>query len=162
MSSCLIEKYNGFTIISIEYKKRNKKKNFKVIDIIYKPTKNVETEPLCYFTKDIAKAYSSFHSKGKKGLTRAHKVRQCFYCNKFFISEIKQIRHVKNCAGKPGVIYNFNNQCLLSYQGNFRAKGNMPLAIHFDFETTAPTDNCLDPEQKKMFLMTWLSLSIQH
>ena len=95
MSSCLIEKYNGFTIISIEYKKRNKKKNFKVIDIIYKPTKNVETEPLCYFTKDIAKAYSSFHSKGKKGLTRAHKVRQCFYCNKFFISEIKQIRHVK-------------------------------------------------------------------
>ena len=115
MSSCLIEKYNGFTIISIEYKKRNKKKNFKVIDIIYKPTKNVETEPLCYFTKDIAKAYSSFHSKGKKGLTRAHKVRQCFYCNKFFISEIKQIRHVKNCAGKPGVIYNFNNQCLLSY-----------------------------------------------
>ena len=23
------------------------------------------------------------------------------------------------------------------------------MAIYFDFETTAPTDNCFDPEQKK-------------
>ena len=36
------------------------------IDIIYKPTKHVEIEPLCYFSEDISKAYSSSHSKGKK------------------------------------------------------------------------------------------------
>ena len=24
------------------------------------------------------------------------------------------------------------------------------MAIYFDFETTAPTDNCFDPEQKKI------------
>ena len=85
LSSYLIEKYNGFTIISIEYQKKQRKKAFKAIDIIYKPTKHVEIEPLCYFSEDISKAYSSFHSKGdKKGLTRAHRVHQCYYCNYFF------------------------------------------------------------------------------
>ena len=28
LSSCLIEKYNGFTFVSIEYKKKNKEKYF--------------------------------------------------------------------------------------------------------------------------------------
>ena len=56
---------------------------------------------------------------------------------------------MENCTGKPGVIYNFNNQCLISYQDNFKNKGDLPFIIYFDFETTAPTDNQLDPEQKK-------------
>ena len=56
---------------------------------------------------------------------------------------------MKNCSGKPGVVYDFNNQCLISYQDNFHNKGDLPFAIYFDFETTAPTDNCLDPEPKK-------------
>ena len=57
---------------------------------------------------------------------------------------------MENCSGKPGVVYNFNNQCLISYQDNFRAKQGVPFVVYFDFETTAPTDNCLDPEQKKI------------
>ena len=76
LSSCLIEKFNGFTIVSIEYQK-NKKKIFKPIDVIYKPTKKIEMEPVCYFSEDISKAYSSLHSEGKRGLKRAHKVYQC-------------------------------------------------------------------------------------
>ena len=51
----------------------------------------------------------------------------------------------------PGVVYNFKNQNLISYQDNFHAKGDILFVIYFDFGTTAPTDNCLDPEQKKMF-----------
>ena len=89
LSSCSIEKYSGFTIILIGYQKKQRKL-FKPIDIIYKPTKHIEIEPLCYFSEDISKAYSSLHSKGKKGLSRAHKVYQCFYCNKFFVAEPRQ------------------------------------------------------------------------
>ena len=62
LSSCLIEKYSGFTIISIEYQKEQRKL-FKPIYIIYKPTKHIEMEPLCYFSEDISKAYSSLYSK---------------------------------------------------------------------------------------------------
>ena len=59
---------------------------------------------------------------------------------------------MENCSGRLGVVYNFNNQNLISYQDNFHAKGDVPFVIYFDFETTDPTDNCLDPEQKKMFV----------
>ena len=47
---------------------------------------------------------------------------------------------MENCSGKPGVAYNLNNQCLISYQDNFHNKGDTPFAIYFDFETTTPTD----------------------
>ena len=119
-------------------------------------------EPVCYFSEDISKAYSSLHSEGKRGLKRAHKVYQCYYCNKFFLTQFKQKRHTENCAGKPGVVYNFNNQCLISYQDNFGDKGDLPFVIYFDFETTAPTDNCLGPEQKKMLLVSYVMIVAFH
>ena len=55
LSSCLIEKYSGFTQISLEYKKKQRKL-FKPIDIIYKPTKRIEIEPLCFFFKRLIKS----------------------------------------------------------------------------------------------------------
>ena len=79
---------------------------------------------------------------------------QCYYCNKVFISEIRQKRHINNCFGRPGVIYNFNNPDLVSYQDKFHAKGEVLFVVYFDYETTAPTDNGLDPEQKKMFVVS--------
>ena len=127
---------------------RKTKKNFRPIDIIYKPTKRIEIELICYFSEDILKAYSSLHTEAK-GLQRAYKVYQCYYCNKFYIDKQHHKRHLETCSGKPGIIYIFNNQCLMSYQDNFKNKGDLPFAIYFDFETTAPTDNQLDPEQKK-------------
>ena len=45
LSSCLIEKYNGFTVIRIEYQEKDRK-NFTPLDIIYKPSKQLEIEPL--------------------------------------------------------------------------------------------------------------------
>ena len=54
--SCLIEKYSGFRLISIEFE-RNQRKLFKPVNIIYKPTKSIEIEPPCFFSDDISKAY---------------------------------------------------------------------------------------------------------
>ena len=109
LSSCLIEKYNGFTVIHIEYEKKERK-NFQPLDIIYKLTKDLETEPLCYFTTDISLAYSVYYLCASK-MTRATKVQLCHYCNHFFAHNQKKFeRHLKNCSGKPGVIYNFTNQ----------------------------------------------------
>ena len=52
----------------------------------------------------------------KKTMQRAHKVYQCYYCNKFFIHQAKQEGHSKKCSGIPGIVYNFNNQNLISSQ----------------------------------------------
>ena len=45
---------------------------------------------------------------------------------------------------------------MISYQDNFHAKGDVPFVTYFDFETTAPTNNCLDPEQKKTFVVSYV------
>ena len=65
LSSCITEKFNGFTIIRNEYAKKVRKE-FSPIDIIYKPTKNIEIEPICYYTTDISLAYSATYFKKDK------------------------------------------------------------------------------------------------
>ena len=69
LSSCLIQKFSGFSITSIQQQEKQRK-NFEPIDIIYKPTRRIEIEPICYFSEDISKAYSSLHSEGKKRITK--------------------------------------------------------------------------------------------
>ena len=110
----------------------------------------------CYFSDDISKVYTNLYSKPNQ-IRRAHKCYQCYYCNKFFLRPEKHKSHISNCSGAPGVIYNFN-QNLISYQDNFCAKGDVPFIIYFDFETTAPTGNCFDPEQKKMFVVSYVMI----
>ena len=87
----------------------------------------------------------------------------CHYCNHFFIHHPDKFkRYMNHCSGKPGVIYNFTNQSPISYEDNFKAKGDLPFAVYFDFETTAPTDNCLDPEQRKMFVVSYVMIVAFH
>ena len=95
-------------------------------------------------------------------MQRAHKVYQCHYCNKFFIRLERQECHSKNCLGIPGIVYNFNNQNLISYQDNFNVKGDVPFIIYFDFETNAPTFNLADPEQTKMFVVSHVMIVAFH
>ena len=68
----------------------------------------------------------------------------------------------KNCPGIPGIVYNFNNQNLMSYQNNVNAKGDVSFVIYFDFETTAPTFNFADQEQKKMFVVSYVMIVAFH
>ena len=95
-------------------------------------------------------------------MKRAHRAHQCYYCNKFFFNPAKQKLHTKNCSGIPGIVYNFNNQNLISYQDKFNAKGDVPFVVYFDFETTAPTFNSSDPEQQKMFVVSYVMIVAFH
>ena len=36
----------------------------------------------------------------------------------------------------------------MSFEDNIGHEGNLPLVAYMDFETTAATDNCFNPEQK--------------
>ena len=58
LSSCLIEKYNGFQVVKIDFSKKERRK-FEPIDIIYIPIKNTEILPKCYYTLNISNAYTS-------------------------------------------------------------------------------------------------------
>ena len=108
ISSCLTEKYNGFQAISIEFARKDGK-TFEPIDIIYKPTKNPEISPLCYFTEDISKSYTNFYNQKEK-FKRAHSCYEYYYCRKIFLKKDRHKRRIENCLGVPGVIYNFNTK----------------------------------------------------
>ena len=75
--SCLMERNSGFGVISIKFERKQRKK-FKRIDIIYKPTKHIEIEPLCFFSDNMGKAYSRFYLRGKE-IKKARKCSQCYY-----------------------------------------------------------------------------------
>ena len=36
------------------------------------------------------------------------------------------------------------------------------MVMYFDFETTTPANNCFDPEQKKMFVMSYVLIVVFH
>ena len=57
---------------------------------------------------------------------------------------------MENCIGVPGIICTFIKKNLTTFENNFKSNGDIPMAIYFDFETTAPTGNCFDPEQKNV------------
>ena len=155
--SCLIEKYSGFTVISIEFQKKQKKM-LKVIDIIYKPTKRIEIEPFAIFLMIFQKYIHLYIQKEKKERQeRINTISVIISTNFLFWKQ--GVKDMENCSGRPEVLYNFNNQNLISYQDNFHAKGDVSFVIYFDFETTTPTDICLDPEQKKMVFVSYVMVA---
>ena len=160
LSNCINEKYNSFHVISIEYSKKLRTK-FKPINIIYKPIKSPEKKVLCFSSNDISKSYRN--SCGATSDKVSHWFAfECYYCGKFFAKADKQKRHIENCIGAPGIIYNFNNKNLITFKDYFKSKGAIPMAIYFDFKTTAPTDNSFDPEQKKMFVRSYVLIVAFH
>ena len=161
LASYLNQKYNRFQVIKNSFSKRERRE-FEPIDIIYIPTKNAQILPSCYYATNIANAYTALYPEGLK-THRSFTIYECYYCNKFFRQKNKKEHHLKVCSGKPGIVYNFCSQTLTSFEDNFSAKGDVPFSIYFDFETTSPTDSeWLDPEDKKMFVMSYVIIVAFH
>ena len=45
---------------------------------------------------------------------------------------------------------------------NLKFKRDIPLTAYIDFETTAPTDDCLDPENEKMSAVSYVIIFAFH
>ena len=71
-------------------------------------------------------------------------------------------RHIESCTGWPDFVYNFNTRSLLTLEENLKLKRNIPLMAYIDFETTATTDDCLDPENKKMIAASYIIIFAFH
>ena len=51
---------------------------------------------------------------------------------------------------------------MISFQDSFISKDDLSIVLYFDFETTDPTDNIFDPEQKKMFVVSYVLIVAFH
>ena len=65
LSSCVCQKFNGFNIVSVEYRRKLRKK-FKPIDLVYKPMRKPNEQIKCYFSRDLSKACRNTCSRGEK------------------------------------------------------------------------------------------------
>ena len=115
---------------------------------------------MLYYSTDLSKAYRNSCGTAEK-VFHGYAF-ECYYCGKYFAGADKQNRHIESCSGIPGVVYNFNNQNLVAFEDNFKSKDDLPFALYFDFETTAATDNCFDPEQTKMFVVSYALIVCFH
>ena len=55
-------------------------------------------------------------------------------------------KHIKICAAKEGIVYNFENGKITSFQDNFKYLGDAPFTVCFDFETTTGDIVFSDPK----------------
>ena len=104
ISSCVMEKFKGFGIVSTAYCRKLRTK-FKPIDIVYKPLTTVID---CYFSTDLATAYRAEYIIINEE-TRHLRAFQCYYCIAYYNKKPRYQQHLEKCSGIPGVVYDFAN-----------------------------------------------------
>ena len=162
VSACVIERFNGFTIVRLEFDNEIRRE-FTPIDIIYKPVIKLQSILNCFFTKQLHLAYKAVYSQTTKwGKLTSGCAFQCYFCGNFWTRKPRLEIHMKNCVGKPGFVYNFQTRNLLTFEENIKFKRDVPLTTYIDFETTAPTDCCLDPESNKMNVVSYVIIIAFH
>ena len=162
VSACVVERFNGFTIVRLEFDNEIRKE-FTPIDIIYKPVIKQNAILNCFFTSQLHLAYKAVYNQTTKwDKLKSSCAFQCYFCGKFWTRKDKLATHMKNCLGKPGFVYNFQTRNLLTFEENIKFKRDVPLTTYIDFETTAPTDCCLDPESNKMNVVSYVIILAFH
>ena len=78
-----------------------------------------------------------------------------FYCNSYYVQKARYQTHIEKRSEIPGVVYNFTNQNLVTFEDKIGSKGDLPLVVYMDFEATAPADNFLTLEQNTMFVVSY-------
>ena len=146
MSGCITEKYNAFYLARLKFAKKLTQK-FVPVDIIYKPVRKCTEIINYYFSSKLNLPFRSTFRENSK--IRHGTAFQCYYCSNWYGREDKFDLHLNCCVGKSGYVYNFNSQSLVTFEENLKFKGDIPVNAYIDFEATAPTDECLDPERKK-------------
>ena len=154
--ACVIERFNGFQLVKLEFDNEIRK-NFKPIDIIYMPVIMQNSIIDCYFTDRLHLAFKALYNETTDMKTiKSCCAFECYFCGRFFIRQQRRDLHLKHCVGQPGFVYNFQTRNLLTYEENLKFKRDVPITTYIDFETTAPTDCCLDPESNKMSVVSYV------
>ena len=160
LSSCIKEKFNGFTFADIKLAKKLKI-DLVPVNILYKPVKKQDDVLKCYFTDDLQNAFRALYLKSQQ-VRAASTLYECFYCNEFFLVKSIYEKHVRDCGKKPGVLYDFNLKNIVTFEDNIKHKGDVPFCVYADFETTAPTDDYLNPENKPMTAVSYSLIFAWH
>ena len=81
LSTCIIEKFNGFNIVRIEFDRKLRQK-MSLIDIIYKPVKKGDEIIECFFSLQINLAYRTSFSENQK--LKHSTAFPCCFCSNYY------------------------------------------------------------------------------
>ena len=93
LSSCIKEKFNGFTFGDIRLQTKQKS-DLIPVNILYMPVKKENDVIKCFFKNDLKNAYRALYLKGSREHS-AKTLYECFYCNEFWISKNKYEAHLR-------------------------------------------------------------------
>ena len=159
--SFIVEKFNGFRIVAIEQEKKNRKK-FRPVDIIYEPVQKNDELINCCFSEKLNFGFRGKFTEGNDIKTKDCLAWQCYFCSSVYGKKDKFKRHIENFTGQSGIVYNFNTQNLITFENDLKYGGHIPLVAYIDFETTAPTNENLDPENEKMYTVFYVIIFAFH
>ena len=160
VSSCIKEKFSGFHVAQSSLSK-GQKTDLSPINIIYILVRSQEDVIQCFFTEDIKSAFRATFNI-KQDIRHASAVYECYYCASFFIRKNDFNKHIRICGKKPGVVYGFSLQNVVTFKDNIKYKGDLPFCVYADFETTAPTGDYLNPENNSMFAVSYALVFAWH
>ena len=154
LSSSLHIKFNGFNVAA-PYLENSQKRDLHRIDVIYDPVRSPEQIIKCYISTDIRFAYVGKIPQWDRGRNCTNSPYECYYCQKFFARKKTFDSHIKNSSGKPGVVYNFNVQNIVTFKDNLKYMDDLSFSVYADFETTAPNCDFTCPENNTMFAVSY-------
>ena len=157
LSSCVIQKCNGYQVVKIE-KKHDIKRKFEPIDIVYDPVQNPTDIIEYYFTQNINIAYRCEYSKEAQGIDILPPF-ECYFRHEFY-SAIKAFeKHINNCSQAAGISYKFENKSIVSFEDKYMFLGDLPFVVYLDFETTTGSNLFLD---RKMYVISYCLIFAFH
>ena len=85
-----------------------------------------------------------------------------FIATIFFSLKASSKDILRVCGKKPGFAYDFNLKNVVTFEDNLKYRGDIPFCVYADFETTAPTDDYLNPENKAMNAVSYSLIFAWH
>ena len=64
-ASCIVEKFNGFDVVRVEFCKKLRQ-SFSTIDVIYKPVQKCDEIINCYYSEKLNAAFQGIYNEGTK------------------------------------------------------------------------------------------------
>lgn len=71
-------------------------------------------------------------------------------------------KRVQCCSGRPDIVYRFKNKNLLTFEENLKYRGDLPFVTYCDFETTRTSRVMYNPEDHKMFPVSYVIIFALH
>lgn len=139
------------------------RRQFRPVNIFYCPVKKSVQLVNCFLTKRLNLAFRALCSNGQKtGKIKCSNAWLCYFCSNYYAQKDRYDFHIKSCSGYPGYVYNFSTQSLLTFEENLKYKGDMPPVAYIGFETTAPSDTSLNPENRNLYAVSYVIIFAFH